>query len=839
MPIFRSICQTVAYTHSRGYIHRDLKPENILVGTFGEVIILDWGLVQLASEAHQKEPFTEIESAATDLTHPGKIVGTLAYLAPERAFGEPASIQTDLYSLGVILYLILTLQLPFARKSIKEFQKKFSLEKWVDPEEIAPYREVPPLLSRIVKKCLEADPKQRYKSSEELLHDLENYLEGKSSWFETADLDIRRKKDWEFQENLMISKHIAITRSTEEAEWVNIMLSKSPFSENIRMETKVLVEEKGKGIGFLLSVPGASEREHPLEGFCLWLGVEGNEPSSELFRNTVEVMHLPAIYLTPKRWHSITIEKNDNHIHFSLDGIKRFTYLSYLPLMGKYVGILSRDASFRMEPVRIFVGSQNLQVSCLAIPDAFLASKDYKRSLAEYRRIASAFPGHAEGREALFKAGITLLEQAKNAKSEKRAQAFYHLALEEFSKLHSSPGAPLEYLGKSLVYNALRDFHEEIKCLELSLRRYPHHPLIGAIKEQIVYRMHESSQKDRKSAYHLIFTSLKNLPETLHNPETLRLFKHVITHWETLPFIENPIDPSILGKERSPWEANLNRIQFSLPLAFWLAIPYIFYEICDDLFKLSPFDPPSSANFLYILYEVGAFSLFEKWMEKFKERSQSLPEDLQKEMLDNLELLTPLLIAHKNSVEEGCSRFLNLNRKDIGVKEFRSVSSLCQKALVLDQEEWVHTLADSIKDLPLSLEDRIVLDAYRIWAYLKEENYHAAGEIFEAYSLELLNQESTLLHSLYGCFLAATEGEEIAMIHFAGVIDTPFPRSWALLGHELTNKISENPAWMNTSFLWERRRLYRQLSLYYHCVEKPELEGFYRTLERKEYLDAQ
>ncbi|MCH9703509.1 MAG: serine/threonine protein kinase, partial [Chlamydiae bacterium] len=111
-----------------------------------------------------------------------------------------------------------------------------------------------------------------------------------------------------------------------------------------------------------------------------------------------------------------------------------------------------------------------------------------------------------------------------------------------------------------------------------------------------------------------------------------------------------------------------------------------------------------------------------------------------------------------------------------------------------------------------------------------------AGEIFDRYSLEMLAQESTPLYPLYGCYLQITEGEEMAQVFFQGVIDTPFPRSWALLGHQLTNNILDNPSWFSTSFLWERRQLYAQLTLYYTCAENPELESYYRKLEREEYI---
>ena len=828
LPIFKSICQTVSYAHSKGVLHRDLKPENILVGTFGEVIVFDWGLAQMVSEPPQELEDIEEENHS-DLTRPGKLVGTVAFMAPERALGEPATVQTDIYALGVILYQILTLHLPFNRTSIKGFRKTYKHEKLLDPEEAAPYRDVPPRLSRIMKKCLDPDPAKRYLTMDTLINDLMSHMEGRSEWFESTQLNIATKKHWEFQENVMISKHIAITRSTEAAEWVSIMVSCAAFAENTRLHTRVQIGETGAGIGFLLSVPEAVERDNPLEGYCLWIGSD-LMPGIQLFRNTVQVMQLPELALKRNTWHTLTLEKIDNNIHFSLDGTHRLTYLSYLPLFGTHVGFLTRDADFQIDEITVSVGSQNLQVSCLSIPDAFLSSKDYRRALAEYRRIGYSFPGHAEGREAMFRAGITLLEEAKTARREKQSEEYYTLALEEFAKLHNTPGAPLEYLGKALVYQSLRDHAEEIKCLELGLRRYYRHPLVNAIKEQIMYRMHEAAQTNRRSAYQLILIALRLLPDTVQSGDFRRLFKHLTKNWEPLFFLESPIDSSSLGKEK------INEIRFATPIAFWLGAPYILLELYQELIKLHPFDNAALGDILFSLFELGSYGLAHRLMMEAESYKATLTLAEATELKDILDLLQPIYLCHTKSLDEAIQYFFDLKKEDIGVREFRTVSYLMQYALRIDQEEKVHTIAHPILNRPLSREDRIHLDACRIWACLKEENLTLAAEIFETYPLELLNQEGTLLHPLFGCYLYATEGEEIAKIYFSGVIDTPFPRSWALLGHELTTKITDSPAWYSTSFLWERRHLYQQLTLYYHCSHNSELEAYYRYLEREEYI---
>src|SRR5262249_41627073 len=150
-----------------------------------------------------------------------------------------------------------------------------------------------------------------------------------------------------------------------------------------------------------------------------------------------------------------SIEKVGDHIHVFLDQQLQFTYISYFPLMGTHVGLLARDADFEIEHLAVYVGSQSVMVNCLAVPDAFLAQKDFTTALSEYRRIGYSFPGRAEGREAMFRAGITLLEEARSTSDKEKANEIYDLALAEFEKLRDTPGAPLEYLGKALVYQEL------------------------------------------------------------------------------------------------------------------------------------------------------------------------------------------------------------------------------------------------------------------------------------------------------------------------------------------------------------------------------------------------
>ncbi len=227
LTIFQKVCDAVAYAHAKGVVHRDLKPENIMIGSFGEVLVMDWGLAKNTTGGRREGPAEPTPAAAMqsrpsldDLrgfeTLHGLIVGTPPYISPEQARGELDRIdgRSDIYVLGGILYAMLTLRPPVEGETVNEVVDKiitssisapYSHNQPVKkstravaeppaanalPETIVfahcPGRRIPESLSAVAMKALALDPADRYQNVEDLQADIAAFQGGFATKAERA-----------------------------------------------------------------------------------------------------------------------------------------------------------------------------------------------------------------------------------------------------------------------------------------------------------------------------------------------------------------------------------------------------------------------------------------------------------------------------------------------------------------------------------------------------------------------------------------------------------------------------------------------------------------------------
>lgn len=166
--------QVLSYAHAHSVIHCDVKPGNIVAGSFGEVLLLDWGMAQVADDRPEEEKAAPVDESTIRRKPP--VQGTPLYMSPEQVDRRPLDERTDIYSLGAILFEVLTGQcLAWGAETDDMLQNKLGFPP-PTPSAVAPDRNIPQALETLCSRCIQRDPDHRVQTVMEMIHELLYWL---------------------------------------------------------------------------------------------------------------------------------------------------------------------------------------------------------------------------------------------------------------------------------------------------------------------------------------------------------------------------------------------------------------------------------------------------------------------------------------------------------------------------------------------------------------------------------------------------------------------------------------------------------------------------------------
>ena len=797
MRLFLQAASAIAFAHSKGVIHRDLKPHNIMIGPFEEVLVLDWGSANVLDEAGSGQDGAAPESIqlreglATNLPAPG----TPRYMAPELLDGGPASPESDIFSLGVILYELLALQSPWRCSTIAELRAAMQ-RRPPCPTRLQPTRDIPQRLADVVFRAIAPEPQHRYATVNGFSHDIAHAIEGRATWMPSVGSDHTDR--WRLAGGqLTHGREEELVFSSKGRRNSFSYLCETPFPDNVRVAFEVSLPRGRHNLSVLLNASEAKRNLTEL-GYSLAV-VVGKSKVLSLLRRGRDVSGSTRPELRTDQWHRVVAARMGRRISLQVDAEEIYAYIDPIPLHGGSIALTGRSTTgVRIRNLEVFSQGVSASVSCLAVPDAFFNRQLYEEARDEYARIAASLPGHREGREAAFRSGLCIVERSRSETDENLRRLLLDDAEEAFASLLSDKTTCLLELGHAIVASEKEMAAAERNALVAALTGYPGDPQLPMVREWILSRLHAATSARRQVTAQLVPIAARFCMSGSGQRVVRDLIRSVRRAWEMPPFMGS----RLRGKLGSP----LTQAEILVFFGFWTARVETIMQAVDDLVGASQLLPRIASDIVFSLLELGSPERARKVLEQLDRTLQGKPG--QKPALRRV--CESAICALEGDLPTSAALLEELD-PDSNDRLYNSARLTLTRAIFATGRT-----RDALQAMRPRHEGDDFAREHRAWLHLMARNSRSAERELAPLLAKGRHREGRdMTNFLQGAWLLLNGRPEAASRTFEMLpADTP-PRTWTLGSYYAAGRLGDGDVdrYLSDAFPWERRWLYTHMAL--------------------------
>lgn len=506
--------ETVAYAHSQEIAHLDIHPANIIVGEFGEITLIDWG-----KGAKLNEKKIETNNAGVYIS------GSPIYRAPEQLKSGQYGKYTDVYSLGIILFEILTDKTPFKKDSTRDTIDAIivGIDQTSQSDEV--YQGSDPLLATACKNAIIKDPLKRI-SSAEFAKLLSRYVmlevDINTHIFHTAKNPLRLE-DWKkIQINSLDDMDWQINDgvlSSNTPDQQHILYWRTPITGNFSFTCEGWVTKEPRELGLtcfgksIKDTTGWNNRNEIYNGYYFEFGADNNF-LTKLSRHGDDILVDSKHRVELNKKYIMTVSYQDGWLHCYIDKMLIFTYRELHPFKGFHIGLYTYSDGSHFRPIDVKYQSTGLMIPAIRLADEHLAYNSFDIAINRYDEIIQTYPDRLEGFEALLKKGFCYAKLGNPAKAIEIFDSLKDTILEPYALAERA----MMELPNNTEYEAYRkdgDYKQAYLSFKTLAEKFPGHQALFRILHPC-YLLRAPHQSN-----HIFFK--KNLEETLLSK--IELFK--------------------------------------------------------------------------------------------------------------------------------------------------------------------------------------------------------------------------------------------------------------------------------------------------------------------------